>query len=121
MEKPVGGNSCLLFGRDTKSRDESSTHPDCVHRTTAETMYSGMLEANGEDVAEWIRSPGFEYNLFSFFPCTDILPSTANQVNPLLPEKCPRYPSLTSTFTLSDELSCWSMTSAIYSPGAGTS
>jgi len=52
-------------------------------------MYSGMLEANGEDVAEWLRSPGFESNMFSFFPCTDILPSTANQVPPPCPHSRP--------------------------------
>ncbi len=43
-------------------------------------MYSGMLEANGGEVTEWLRSPGFESKLFSFFPCTDILPTSANKV-----------------------------------------
>ena len=54
--------------------------PFLVCRTTAETMYSGMLEANGAEVIEWLRSPSFESKLFSFFPCTDILPTSANKV-----------------------------------------
>ena len=52
-----------------------------LRRTTAETMYSGMLEANGSEVAEWLQGPGFESKLFSFFPCTDVLPSSANKVS----------------------------------------
>lgn len=30
---------------------------------------------------EWLSSAAFEANLFSFFPCTDILPSSANKVS----------------------------------------
>ncbi|KAI7837283.1 hypothetical protein COHA_008897 [Chlorella ohadii] len=42
--------------------------------------YTGMLEASGADVCDWLLSDGFEARLFTFFPCTDILPSVANQV-----------------------------------------
>lgn len=42
--------------------------------------YTGMLEASGTDVCDWLLSDGFEARLFTFFPCTDILPSVANQV-----------------------------------------
>ena len=58
----------------------SSTSYALPCRTTAETMYSGMLEASGAEVFEWLRSPSFESKLFSFFPCTDILPTSANKV-----------------------------------------
>ena len=44
-------------------------------------MYSGTLEASGEEVEEWLRSLNFEAYLFSFFPCTDILPSRANKAS----------------------------------------
>lgn len=43
-------------------------------------MYSGMLEANGAEVAEWLLSPGFEAKLFSFFPCADIPLASASKV-----------------------------------------
>lgn len=38
--------------------------------------YSGnpLLEASGEDVANWIQSEIFTAKLFSFFPCADIMP-----------------------------------------------
>ena len=42
--------------------------------------YTGMLEASGTDVCDWLLSDGFEARLFTFFPCTDILPLVANQV-----------------------------------------
>lgn len=42
--------------------------------------YTGMLEASGVDVCDWLLSDGFEARLFTFFPCTDILPSVANKV-----------------------------------------
>jgi len=45
--------------------------------------YTGMLEASGADVCDWLLSDGFEARLFTFFPCTDILPSVANQVRDL--------------------------------------
>lgn len=45
-----------------------------------DTMYSGVLEAAGSDVAAWLNSDTFEEHLFSFFPCTNIMPSVANQV-----------------------------------------
>ena len=48
-------------------------------RATPDNMYSGTLEASGEEVEEWLRSLNFEAYLFSFFPCTDILPSRANK------------------------------------------
>lgn len=63
-------------------------------------MYAGILEANGEEVGEWLRSPGFEVKLFSFFPCTDILPSVANKVSPAI--RYARLPFLVSAcFSLS--------------------
>lgn len=45
-----------------------------------ENLYSGMLEATGDAVSEWLLSPNFEARLFSFFPCTDITPNLANKV-----------------------------------------
>ena len=45
----------------------------------ADSGYSGMLEGGGADTAEWLLNEDFEARLFSFFPCTDILPSIANE------------------------------------------
>lgn len=39
---------------------------------------NGILQASGADTAVWLLSNEFEAKLFSFFPCTDILPSVAN-------------------------------------------
>lgn len=49
-------------------------------RASADNVYSGMLEASGEAVEDWLQSPGFEEQLFCFFPCTDVMPSLANKV-----------------------------------------
>ena len=45
-------------------------------------MYSGVMEGGGEEVAAWLTSPAFESRLFTCFPCTNIIPSAANQVTP---------------------------------------
>ena len=51
-----------------------------------DSPYSGTLEASSEDVEAWLLSSAFEAKLFSFFPCTDILPSSAETVlNPPQP------------------------------------
>ncbi|CAK0783776.1 hypothetical protein CVIRNUC_006976 [Coccomyxa viridis] len=34
-------------------------------------LFSGVLEGRGSEVAKWLQSPGFESQLFSFFPCSD--------------------------------------------------
>lgn len=44
------------------------------------SMYSGVMEGSGEEVAAWLTSPAFEARLFTCFPCTNITPSSANQV-----------------------------------------
>lgn len=44
-------------------------------------MYSGVLEAPGNEVAEWLMAPVFEEHLFSFFPCADTIPGMANKVS----------------------------------------
>jgi hypothetical protein len=44
------------------------------------SMYSGVMEGGGEEVAAWLTSPAFESHLFTSFPCTNIIPSAANQV-----------------------------------------
>ena len=44
------------------------------------SMYSGVMEGGGEEVAAWLTSPAFESRLFTCFPCTNIIPSAANQV-----------------------------------------
>ncbi len=46
------------------------------------SMYSGVMEGGGEEVAAWLTSPAFESRLFTSFPCTNIIPSAANQVLP---------------------------------------
>lgn len=43
-----------------------------------------MLEADGDAVEDWLLSPKFEAHLFLIFPCTDITPSLANKVWPLI-------------------------------------
>ena len=50
----------------------------------ADNIYSGTLEASKEAVEEWLLSSGFEAQLFSFFPCTNILPTIANKVRAFL-------------------------------------
>ena len=63
-------------------------------------MYSGMLEAGGPAVEEWLLSPEFEARLFSYFPCTDITPALANKVRPPLASprtKCPAIKSSSGT------------------------
>ena len=51
------------------------------NRPASDHLYSpSVLEASGGEVEEWIQRPAFEAALFSFFPCTDILPSAASQV-----------------------------------------
>ncbi|KAK9815102.1 hypothetical protein WJX73_007516 [Symbiochloris irregularis] len=52
---------------------------DSPFRASTDNVYSGMLEASGEAVEEWLQSPGFEEQLFCFFPCTDVMPSLANK------------------------------------------
>ena len=52
------------------------------HRAAPDVLYSGMLEAAGPAVEEWLLSPEFEARLFSYFPCTDITPALANKVRP---------------------------------------
>lgn len=47
---------------------------------TQDSIYAGILEANGRDVAAWLMDAGFEERLFGFFPCTNITPSNANKV-----------------------------------------
>ncbi len=55
-------------------------------RPAMASMYSGVMEGGGEEVAAWLTSPAFESRLFTSFPCTNIIPSAANQVLlPLLP------------------------------------
>jgi hypothetical protein len=34
--------------------------------------FSGVLEGRGSDVAKWLQSAGFEAQLFSFFPCSEL-------------------------------------------------
>ncbi|KAK9820095.1 hypothetical protein WJX72_006068 [[Myrmecia] bisecta] len=55
------------------------THWEAPFRPLLENVYSGMLEASAEAVAEWLSGPIFEARLFSFFPCTDLIPSLANK------------------------------------------
>ena len=38
------------------------------------------MEGTGEEVAAWLSSPAFEQRLFTSFPCTNVIPSRANQV-----------------------------------------
>ncbi|GMH40845.1 hypothetical protein BSKO_08749 [Bryopsis sp. KO-2023] len=52
---------------------------DAPFRPVQDTMYSGVLEASGSAVASWLETNTFEEHLFSFFPCTSIMPSIANQ------------------------------------------
>lgn len=54
------------------------THWGAPFKSSTEGTLSGVLEANGADVARWLLSPRFEADLFSAFPCTDIVPSAAN-------------------------------------------
>eukprot|EP00210_Caulerpa_lentillifera_P008588 g8192.t1 len=49
-------------------------------RLLQDSMYSGVLKASGTDLASWLTSPCFEEKLFSFFPCTNLIPSIANQI-----------------------------------------
>lgn len=49
-------------------------------RPVQDTLYSGVLQASGKDVAMWLKSDLFEEHLFSYFPCTNVTPSIANQV-----------------------------------------
>ena len=57
------------------------------------SMYSGVMEGSGEDVAAWLTSPAFEARLFTCFPCTNITPSSANQVPLASPAlSCPALP-----------------------------
>lgn len=51
--------------------------PSC--RAVIDGGYTGMLEATGADVCDWLLSDGFEARLFTFFPCTDITTAVANQ------------------------------------------
>jgi pentatricopeptide repeat domain-containing protein 1 len=39
-----------------------------------------VLEAAGPEAAHWLLGDLFEARLFSFFPCTDVLPSAANRL-----------------------------------------
>lgn len=48
-------------------------------RPAMASMYSGVMEGGGEEVAAWLTSPAFESRLFTCFPCTNIIPSAANQ------------------------------------------
>ncbi|KAL3156639.1 hypothetical protein ABBQ38_000922 [Trebouxia sp. C0009 RCD-2024] len=48
-------------------------------RPAMASMYSGVMEGSGEEVAAWLTSPAFEARLFTCFPCTNITPSSANQ------------------------------------------
>lgn len=54
----------------------------CMCRPALASMYSGVMEGSGEEVAAWLTSPEFEQRLFTSFPCTNIIPSRANQVRP---------------------------------------
>ena len=49
-------------------------------RPSSENSFSGVLEADGEAVEEWLVSNKFEAQLFMIFPCTDLTPSLANKV-----------------------------------------
>jgi len=66
------------------------------------SMYSGVMEGSGEEVAAWLTSPAFESRLFTSFPCTNIIPSAANQVlHPsvaasLLPALCTSWSAFAS-------------------------
>ena len=62
-------------------------------RPAMASMYSGVMEGSGEDVAAWLTSPAFEARLFTCFPCTNITPSSANQVPLASPAlSCPALP-----------------------------
>lgn len=50
-------------------------------RAVIDGGYTGMLEAPGTDVCEWLLSDNFEARIFTFFPCTDITPTVANQAS----------------------------------------
>ena len=50
------------------------------HRAAADVLFSGMLEASGAAVEEWVLLPEFEARLFSYFPCTNITHALANKV-----------------------------------------
>ena len=43
----------------------------CRASASDSMLFSGVLEGRGSEVAKWLQSPGFESQLFSFFPCSD--------------------------------------------------
>ena len=49
-------------------------------RPMQDSLYVGVLEASGRDVAAWLTGSEFEEHLFGFFPCTNVTPSIANTV-----------------------------------------
>ena len=53
-------------------------------RPMHDSMYAGVLEASGRDVAVWLSEERFEERLFGFFPCTNLLPSNANKVRMMM-------------------------------------
>lgn len=67
--------------------------------TSTDNMYSGMLEASGEAVEEWLQSSIFEEQLFCFFPCTDITPSLANKVCTAQTLQCSSVPHSRPPYT----------------------
>jgi hypothetical protein len=45
-------------------------------------LFSGMLEAPGAAVEEWLLSPEFDAKLFSYFHCTDFTPDQVGHLPP---------------------------------------
>lgn len=54
---------------------------DSPFKPSQDTIYSGILEAPGNEVGSWLLKDVFEKKLFSFFSCTNILPTVANTMN----------------------------------------
>ena len=52
-----------------------------ARRAAPDVLFSGMLEASGPAVEEWVLLPEFEARLFAYFPCTSITPALANKVS----------------------------------------
>ncbi len=93
--------SCIGSWRVGK-RDQWSDCFGVACRPAMASMYSGVMEGSGEEVAAWLTSPAFESRLFTSFPCTNIIPSAANQVlHPsvaasLLPALCTSWSAFAS-------------------------
>ena len=93
---------------------------DCdehVCRPATASMYSGVMEGGGEEVAAWLTSPVFESRLFTSFPCTNIVPSAANQVCLVLhPVPLPLPPSTTPLRFVHLLLTCMKLVAAAAAP-----